>query len=718
MNRPELLAPGGSFESALAALENGADAVYCGMKDFSARKGARNLDFTQLKRLRRMTRRENKNIYITLNTILKDRELPRIIDYLIQLEEIEADGVIVQDPGLIKIIRDHFPALPLHGSTQMAVHNKWGLKLLQELGFTRVVLPRELTLGEMEQLKREFPDLELEVFIHGAQCYGFSGLCLASGMLLGRSGNRGDCGQICRTWFESDHDRGYYLSCNDLYAGQSVQEMARIGIASLKIEGRMKSPAYAAAVSRLYRHILDGGDPARIRELEDDARTAFSRRPTSGHLTVPAGLDMINREYPSHLGLPLGPVTRSGGDRITLNSPVRLHARDGLMYLSKKGKAVSFALNLPGKKKSLPPGRVQIPAPRPAPPAGTELFKVQSHDHHWKSVREEAYPEHIRSVVGEVLLSPGSLTVAVPGWEYTRTFTIEAEPARSGSELAAKIRKEFARSAGCAFSLNRLTLKGDGIDPDEWFITPSRIKKIRQELYASLEQHEQELRRNRAEEIREILEGEWKNRMGTTPAASLPERIALNPPGSEIPYLTAASLKEDDIRPATFKHKKVLPLPPLLFPGEEQEYCAALRNRIAPPGDGSLYGLNNWAHAAFLRYGLLPPGSWFLDTGLLIANRPGLMLFRELLPEGYAGSYGWIESEPGEIPEGTTPPGQSFRPPLFISRNCFRKHSLGLSCSGCSRSFRQDLRQGERSFRVVVENCITWIFLSRESSAG
>ena len=360
MNETELLAPGGSFDSAMAALENGADAVYCGLRNFSARKAAKNLSPDQLSRLRKFTLDRNKKVYLTLNTILKEEEIPSVLDTLIQAEELSVDGLIVQDPGLIKIVRDHFPSLNLHASTQMAVHNSWGLQVLKDMGFTRAVLPRELTVREIEELHRQHPDMELEVFIHGAQCYSFSGMCLASGLLLGRSGNRGDCGQICRTWFHHPEGQGYYFSCNDLYSGPDVLKIAAAGVSSLKIEGRMKSPAYAAAVSKLYRHILDEKDPEEIPALEEDLRVAFSRKPVKGHLFNRKGEDMINSSYPSHLGIPAGKVLKRKGGPVLVDSTVELHTRDGLMYFDSNRQPVRFGLQFADKRNSALPGQVSI----------------------------------------------------------------------------------------------------------------------------------------------------------------------------------------------------------------------------------------------------------------------------------------------------------------------------------------------------------------------
>ncbi|MCX7039089.1 MAG: U32 family peptidase, partial [Spirochaetes bacterium] len=242
---PELLAPGGSFLSALAAFDAGADGVYLGLKEFSARKAAANFTLEQLRRIRALAADRGKRIYVTLNTVVRESEIERLAETLGWLESLAVDGVLVQDLGVREVAARFFPRIPLHASTQMAIHNSSGLAVAKELGFRRVVLARELPLETIERLRREHPDIELEVFVHGALCYSFSGVCLASWALTGRSGNRGECAQICRSLFRSDHshgghDEGYFFSCRDLAHGRDALKLAAIGVDALKIEGRMK----------------------------------------------------------------------------------------------------------------------------------------------------------------------------------------------------------------------------------------------------------------------------------------------------------------------------------------------------------------------------------------------------------------------------------------------------------------------------------------------
>ena len=229
VHTPELAIPAGSLQCALYAFKGGADAVYFGLKNFSARKGAVNFSFEDVRKIKALCLAENRKFYVTLNTLVSDSEMAEVIPLLRQLEYLQPDGVIVQDLGIAKVMREHFPSLPLHGSTQLAVHTIDGVKQLQELGFSRVVLSRELSFEEISAIRETCPDVELKVFILGALCYGFSGLCMASQFITGdghegcssRSANRGSCAQICRTWFhcnETDTD-SWVFSMKDLCLG-------------------------------------------------------------------------------------------------------------------------------------------------------------------------------------------------------------------------------------------------------------------------------------------------------------------------------------------------------------------------------------------------------------------------------------------------------------------------------------------------------------------
>ncbi len=260
----EILAPAGSFESMVAAVNAGADAVYIGGSRFGARAYANNLDEEMMIRAIDYVHLHGAKIYMTVNTLVKEKELPDLYDYLKPYYEAGLDAVIVQDLGVFRYVREHFPKMDIHVSTQMTVTGKYSAAKLKEMGAVRVVPARELTLGEIREIYDE-TGLEIETFVHGALCYCYSGQCLFSSLIGGRSGNRGRCAQPCRLPFDVVRDgryinkknEKYVLSLKDLCTLDLIPDILEAGVCSLKIEGRMKSPRYTAGVVSMYRKYVD-----------------------------------------------------------------------------------------------------------------------------------------------------------------------------------------------------------------------------------------------------------------------------------------------------------------------------------------------------------------------------------------------------------------------------------------------------------------------------
>ena len=288
--QPELLAPAGSALSVLAAVRAGADAVYLGAKAFNARRGAENFDDDALRDAIRYCRLHGVKVHITLNTLVSDAELPQAKAIIRHVCALGADVLILQDLGLAALAKQCAPDLLRHASTQMSVQTKAGLALLRDLGYSRAVLPRELTKEEICALRKS-TDLELEAFIHGAQCMCVSGQCYLSAMLGSRSGNRGLCAQPCRLPFSADDSVRYDLSLKDLSLMDRLQELAGLGVDSFKIEGRMKRPEYVAAAVTNAKKAMAGERDA---ETADALRAVFSRQGfTSGYYDDARGSAMF-----------------------------------------------------------------------------------------------------------------------------------------------------------------------------------------------------------------------------------------------------------------------------------------------------------------------------------------------------------------------------------------------------------------------------------------
>ena len=274
MSKCEILAPAGSMESVVAAVKSGADAIYIGAKDFSARASAENFTIDEIEKVTAYCRERNVKVYLTLNTLILDSEMQDALALCQQAYIAGIDAVIVQDLGLAALIKKSMPKLPLHASTQMSVHTPSGAKVLKELGFSRVVLARELTCAEIKEIA-DAVQIELEVFVHGALCMSVSGQCYFSAMLGSRSGNRGRCAQPCRLPFNLKGGNGYALSLKDSSLIPHLRELEKIGVISAKIEGRMKRPEYVAAAVKASRESLDNGEVSE--ETAETLRSVFSR---------------------------------------------------------------------------------------------------------------------------------------------------------------------------------------------------------------------------------------------------------------------------------------------------------------------------------------------------------------------------------------------------------------------------------------------------------
>ena len=305
MNNVELLSPVGEWDSLVAAVQNGANAVYFGANEFNARMNSKNFDREELKNAIEYAKLRNVKTNLTLNILIKNDEFQKAMELVEYAYKCGIDAIIVQDLGLAKAIIKSFPDLEVHSSTQMTIYNLKGAQEIQRLGFKRCVLARELSIEEIKQICNN-TDLEIEVFIHGALCYSFSGQCLMSSFRGGRSGNRGRCPQPCRMPYDvydngekiNNRNNSYALSPKDMCALQILPDVIESGVYSLKIEGRMKRPEYVAIVTRAYRTVLNGGKltQADLQELE----TAFSRQGfTDGYFKGQTGSDMFGRRQES-----------------------------------------------------------------------------------------------------------------------------------------------------------------------------------------------------------------------------------------------------------------------------------------------------------------------------------------------------------------------------------------------------------------------------------
>ena len=368
MKKIELLSPVGDFECLKAAVQNGADSVYFGASNFNARASATNFDLTNLKEAISYAKLRGVNTHLTLNTLIKDSEFEDAVLLAKKAYEFGIDAIIVQDLGLARYLIKHFPDLPIHASTQMTIHNLEGARECEKLGFKRVVLSRELSLEEIEYICNN-TNVEIETFIHGALCISYSGQCLFSSMVGGRSGNRGKCAQPCRLPYELiEKQKGinepkgsvpngpYLLSTRDLCGLEFLPRLIDAGVMCFKIEGRMKSPEYVATVTRIYRKYIDlvlSDKPYKIdkKDIEDLAQVFNRGSFSSGHLDSVPNKSLVYSEKQNHMGIYVGNIAslKSNKGHVFVNLTEKLSLGDTIQFEKETTKYTISELMVKGK---------------------------------------------------------------------------------------------------------------------------------------------------------------------------------------------------------------------------------------------------------------------------------------------------------------------------------------------------------------------------------
>ncbi len=340
MKKPELLSPVGNFESLKAAILAGCDAVYLGGKLFGARAFSNNFTDDELVEAIKYAHLFDVKVYVTVNTLIYENEVSKLMNYVDFLYKNNVDALIIQDIGMMDLIRKTYPLLELHASTQMHIHNLEGVKLVEKLGLKRVVLARETSIDLIKKIK-ENTNIELEIFIHGALCISYSGQCLFSSLIGNRSGNRGSCAGSCRQKYNlivnnrKVNEENYLLSSKDLCSLENIGKLIDIGVDSLKIEGRMKSPSYVYLVTKLYRKAIDSYlECGKVNiDLEDlnDLKKVFNRNYTKGFLFNE--FDIVNSYRPNHLGIEVGKVIKSKNNYISIMLTDDLNINDGIRFV-------------------------------------------------------------------------------------------------------------------------------------------------------------------------------------------------------------------------------------------------------------------------------------------------------------------------------------------------------------------------------------------------
>ena len=505
-DRVEILAPAGSKECLKAAIAAGADAVYTGGALFGARAYAHNLTEEELLEAIDYVHLHGRRLYLTVNTLIKDREMEKqMYDYLLPYYRQGLDAVIVQDIGLFRFIRKHFPDLPIHASTQMTLTGVDGAKFLEKEGAQRIVTSRELSMAEVKKIADE-TELEIESFVHGALCYCYSGQCLFSSFIGGRSGNRGQCAQPCRLLYRTPEAKRpqYLLSLKDICTLELIPEMIESGIYSFKIEGRMKKPEYAAAVAFQYRKYTDlylkyyeecpaEEDPAayamkkyRVREEDRQMLLDLYNRGGfhTGYYHTQNGREMISLNRPNHAGVPAVKVLAKKGRNVTAKALTDLYPQDIIELPMRKGR--EKADNYTCKDAVRKGMNVQIPVFADTPFKRDEIWMRTRNSTLIDTLREEFVNGKIKErICGTFRLYPqekATLTVKCRDAEITVAGE-KAQEALSQPMSRERIEKQLRKTGNTEFEFSFLKAEiGEKV-----FLPMQSLNELRREALETLE---------------------------------------------------------------------------------------------------------------------------------------------------------------------------------------------------------------------------------------
>ena len=487
MKKVEILAPAGSMESLIAAMNKGADAIYLGGNKFSARAYASNFDNDNMIKAVDYAHSYGAKVYVTLNTILKENEIEEAVRYVGFLYEIGVDAIILQDLGLFKRVKEDYPDFEIHASTQMTIHNGEGALFFKDKGFHRIVLSRELSLDEIKYISKDL-GIETEIFVHGALCVSYSGQCLMSSMIGGRSGNRGRCAQPCRMEYtlkgeDSGEKKAYLLSPKDTCTLDSIKDIIESGTYSLKIEGRMKRPEYVAGVVDNYKKAVEKElykTEYNVAKGKRDLLQLFNRGGFStAYLHKNLGKDMMSFKHPRNTGLPLGRIEKNG--EIVLKENISLG--DGFRFrdtgyninkIIKDGKEVKEASR--GERVKIFPNAYKI---------GDEIFK-SSDKALFDSLEDSLKPYNrkinLKAKVRFKVSEPIKLTINYEGKEYV-FYGEKLEAAEKRPLSKERVIEALIKSSESVFKIEEIEFT----DFEEGFLRVSDLNSLRREAVEGIQ---------------------------------------------------------------------------------------------------------------------------------------------------------------------------------------------------------------------------------------
>lgn len=488
--RPELLAPAGTIASGLVAFDSGADAVYAGLPRFNARERGGNLTVDEMSRLIAYGHKIGRRVYVTLNTLLKETELAEAADIAAALADIGPDAVIVQDIGLVHMLRTCFPSLTLHGSTQMGIHNSAGAAFAASIGLRRVILERQTTFEELTAIRKN-TDIELEIFVHGALCCGRSGACLFSSWLGGWSGNRGKCKQPCRRRYFSENGNGFFFSPGDLCLLDSIPFLKKAGLAGLKIEGRLRHEDYVRSVVSAYRHMLNASpdtEAAALREARALLGATTGRKWTPGFTSTAGFAEVLQHRTLGASGLLCGRVINTAPGRFVAGLSHRLFLNDRIRVQPDSGDEgpvfTVTKMDVNGRPASRAEPRQRVTIYLDTPVARNSLIYKAGLSNPDLSPRIAKLPASRLTVDLAIAVDSRGLTVsfaggALPAWHYP----LELDEARQYPLAPDILEKEFASTRSERLATGRITATVAG----RLFLPAASLKEARRAFWEWME---------------------------------------------------------------------------------------------------------------------------------------------------------------------------------------------------------------------------------------
>lgn len=698
--KKELLAPAGDIEAGYAALYYGADAVYLGLQKFSARATATNFDEDNLNQFVGYAHSLGRKVYAAINTVVQERELSDLLLTLDICSRCHIDAVILQDLGVARIIREQYPELELHASTQMAVHNKEGALALQKMGFSRVVIARELSLREIKEIAA-IPGLETEAFIHGALCFSYSGLCMFSSFESGRSANRGKCLYPCRANFDGESGEKHYFSMKDM---AMQEEILKMPVTSLKIEGRKKSALYVAAVTDYYRNILDGNG-ANINK-EENIKQIFSRPWTKFHLKG-KNKDVIDRDFVGHRGLLIGKVEQIQKSKIIFKTHHEIARYDGIQIdIVGQEKPFGFSVqSLRVNGKNVFEAKADEIVEVMLPPLGaTKIQKGQAiylassskvkGTYDYKKPKPNEYRQRLGLDI-KVVIEKGRVE-AICG-EYRAEICGEFSPAMNVNKTAQAVCNAFSKTGDTDFELDNLEVE----NKSDLFVPLSLLNELRRNLYAQIEV---EHKYGKLETVSEKICHSQSQWVVKTDDVSCLAKLDINDL-AEVIVLLKPEMKIDSLKGLP-KNKIRLALPAVCR--NPDNYMQLIKSLLGA-------GYKKWEIANYWGLSVLPEKGIDLsfDSSLYVLNSQAMLMAKELGVSKVAFSVEDTMSNLLTLNEKAVLPTSLVvyqDVSLFISANCIRNNT----CAQCSHEDKWiNLRKDGVKYQALSSNCQLMMFADK-----